>query len=130
MAEVLVVDDDMDIGDLLALLLRDLGHGVRVARNGEEGLSLCYAQKPDLVLLDVEMPVLTGPQMALRIFLHDMGYEEVPIVLLSGVVDLKQIAAMVGTPYFLAKPYDLESLLPVIDRALAERVPPVPTLRE
>ncbi len=130
MADLLVVDDDEDIRDVLAEVLRGEGHEVRVACNGREGLPLVYARKPDLVLLDVEMPVLTGPEMAYRIFIQDMGYEAVPIVLLSGVLDLPRVAAAVGTPYFLAKPYLIDAVLPLVDRALRERVPPVPHLSQ
>jgi len=128
MADILIVDDDIDIADVLAVILISHGHEVRVARNGEEGLSLVYARKPDLVLLDVEMPVLGGPEMAYRIFVHDLGYEEVPIILTSGVLDLPRVAAAVGTPYYLAKPYLIDALLPLVDRALRERIPPVPRL--
>jgi CheY-like chemotaxis protein len=84
MADLLVVDDDDDIGDMLADILRELGHTVRVGRNGEQGLTLLEERLPDAVLLDVEMPALTGPQMAVRMFLHDVGQEEIPIVLQSG----------------------------------------------
>jgi CheY-like chemotaxis protein len=76
MAYVLVVDDDVDVGDLLADLLREEGHDVQVARNGREGVTLLRAKRPDLVLLDVEMPVLTGPEMAYEMLLHDLGWEE------------------------------------------------------
>jgi DNA-binding NtrC family response regulator len=128
MADLLIVDDDMDIADTLAEVLRSFDHEVRVGRNGEQGLALVYARKPDAVLLDVEMPVLTGPEMAYRVFINDMGYELIPILLLSGILDLPQIALAVGTPYFLAKPYLLDDLLKLIQRALVERRPPAPRL--
>lgn len=126
MADLLVVDDDVETGDLLADLLRDEGHEVRVARNGRDGLALLHERLPDLVLLDVEMPVLTGPEVAYAMFLHDAGMEEVPIVLLSGVFGLTRVAAAVGTPYFLAKPCDLTRLFGLVGKALAERLPPHP----
>lgn len=66
MASLLIVDDDVDTGDLLADLLRDEGHDVQVARNGREGVAQLRARGPDLVLLDVEMPVLTGPRWPTR----------------------------------------------------------------
>jgi FixJ family two-component response regulator len=80
----------------------------------------------DLVLLDVDMPRLTGPQMAYEVFLMDVGREKIPVVLLSATLDLPRVAAAVGTPYFLAKPYPAEDLLQLIARALVEREPPVP----
>lgn len=73
--------------------------------------------------------MLTGPEVAYAMFLHDAGMEEVPIVLISGVLGLTQVAAAVGTPYFLAKPYDLARLYGLIGEALVERVPPHPRTR-
>jgi DNA-binding NtrC family response regulator len=129
MADLLIVDDDVETGDLLADLLRDEGHEVRVGRNGRDGLALVAERRPDVVLLDVEMPVLTGPEMSYAMFLRDMGLERIPIVLVSGVLDLRRVAASVGTPYFLSKPYDMPRLLGMLGKALAERCPPHPALQ-
>jgi DNA-binding NtrC family response regulator len=127
-ADLLVVDDDADVGDMLADVLRDAGHTVRVARDGSEGLQLLEEHLPDAVLLDVEMPMLTGPQMAVRMFLHNCGQEHIPIILQSGVKDVTAVAALVNTPYFLSKPFTVEDLSKLLRRALEERVPPRPTV--
>jgi DNA-binding response OmpR family regulator len=124
MADLLLVDDDTDIADTLAEFLREEGHSVRVAASGEEGLRMLDQGLPDAVLLDVEMPVLDGPRMAHCMFLRDVGREQVPILFLSGVADLDRIAARVGTPYYLPKPFSLDLLLPLVDRALRERAAP------
>jgi DNA-binding NtrC family response regulator len=129
-ADLLVIDDDVDTGDVLAELLRDEGYEVRVGRNGRDGLAQVKTRRPDVVLLDVEMPVLTGPEMAYAMFLHDMGMEEIPIVLLSGVLGLPEVARVVGTTYFLEKPYDLRRLLMLLKTALAERRPPHPQIEQ
>lgn len=126
MADILVVDDDRDIGDSVADILRVSGHEVRVARNGREGLARIAERKPDLVLLDVEMPLLSGPDMAYVLFLRNCGDERIPIVLASGVVGLERIAARIGTPYFLSKPYDVNALLRLVEHARAEHICPVP----
>ncbi|MCW5831528.1 MAG: hypothetical protein KIS78_03635, partial [Labilithrix sp.] len=80
--------------------------------------------------LDVEMPALTGPEMALEMFLRDRGLENIPIILCSGVLDLESIAADVGTRYFLPKPYDPSALTRLIQRVLEERAAPQPRLLE
>jgi DNA-binding NtrC family response regulator len=126
MADLLIVDDDMDVADLLGEALEHRGHHIRIARDGEEGLRELAIRIPDAVLLDVEMPVLDGPGMAYEMFIRDLGLESIPIVLLSGVVDLESVAARVGTPYFLGKPYSLNALFSLCERALAERTAPHP----
>jgi DNA-binding response OmpR family regulator len=124
MAGLLLVDDDTDIADTLSEFLRGEGYRVRVASNGEEALRLLDEELPDLVLLDVEMPVVDGPRMTHLMFLHDVGRECVPIVFLSGIADLDRVAAHVGTPYYLPKPFSLERLLQMLARVLRERTPP------
>jgi DNA-binding response OmpR family regulator len=124
MADILLVDDDADVTDVLTDLLRDEGYDVRVAGNGEEGLRLLHEKTPDLVLLDVEMPGMGGLQMAYRMFVEDVGKEHVPILVLSGVVDLDRVAARVGTKYYLAKPYPVDRLLRTVDTALQEHAAP------
>jgi DNA-binding response OmpR family regulator len=124
LADVLIVDDDPDAAEALADLMRVDGHEVSIGFNGEEGLRLARERLPDVALLDVEMPVLGGPAMAHQMFIHDMGLENVPVVLLSGVPNLKRVAAEVGTPYFLAKPYRYAQLVALVTRVLVERIAP------
>ncbi len=124
-ADLLIVDDDPDLADLLGQLLEAVGYEVRCAKDGDEGLRLLAERQPDLVLLDVEMPRITGPEMSYRMFLNDVGQDKIPVVLLSGITNLLGIAEKVGTPYFLPKPYDLDSVARLVAQALAERRAPV-----
>jgi CheY-like chemotaxis protein len=127
-AKVLVVDDDDDLRSLLAAFVEIAGHEVRQASNGREAINDITQAVPDVVLLDVELPVLTGPETAYELFIRDCGLEKIPLILVSGVVGLQRIAAMVGTPYCLAKPYDPQALLSLLDRALLEQISPKPKL--
>lgn len=126
MADLLIVDDDLDSAEALADLLQSEGHTVRVGYNGNEGVRLAHDRHPDVALLDVEMPHLTGPEMAFQMFIHNMGLENVPVILLSGIPNLSTVAQAVGTPYFLSKPYRYERLMTLLERALSERIAPVP----
>ncbi len=126
MADLLIVEDDEDVRWMLEQLLLVSGHTVRTAPDGEAGLCALREHPPELVLLDVEMPVLDGPSMAYRMFVHNLGLENIPVVLMSGVFDLPSVAARVGTPYFIAKPFDMAKMMVLIDRVLAERALPRP----
>jgi DNA-binding NtrC family response regulator len=126
MAHILLVDDDNDIVDALAELLRDEGHQVHSASTGEEGLSVLRGSPlPDAGVLDVDMPVLGGPGMAHDMLLHDAGEEKVPIILMSARQDLPKIAAKMGTSYVLAKPTTIDAFIGLLDRALVERRAPL-----
>lgn len=126
MANILLVEDDSDLIESLAKFLRLEGHRVRTASNGLEGLQRISEERPDLVLCDVEMPVLDGPGMARRMFLRDAGEELIPILLSSGAAGLIHIASQIGTPYLLAKPFTFGQLSSEVARALTERRPPQP----
>lgn len=125
-AEILVVDDDEDVGWMLEQILALDGHEVRVTHNGEEALRALRGWAPEMVVLDVEMPILDGPGLAYRMFVHNAGMENIPIVLISGVLDLRHVAERVGTPYFIAKPFTPARLLGLVHRALEERTLPRP----
>lgn len=126
MASILVLDDNEDLASVMEALLEAEGHEVRVAHDGEAGLRLLEDRVPDVVITDVEMPHLDGPSMAYRMFVHNCGMEQIPIILVSGAADLAAIAKRVGTPYVLAKPYSIECLIETLARALSERKAPVP----
>ena len=126
MATVLIVDDDVDVAELIQQLLESDGHQVRIAENGQEGLRQLEAGLPDVVLLDIEMPVLDGPGMAYRMFVLDAGKDLIPIVLSSGAEYAPLIAKEIGTPYVLGKPYRYEALSLMLERALSERIAPRP----
>ena len=122
--KLLIVDDDLDIRESLAEFLSDHGYEVRTARDGEEGMRCLEAELPEVILLDVKMPIMDGRAMALRMLLHDAGLEYIPVVLFSGGVDLPRVAREIDTPYYLAKPASVALLLRTLERAARERVHP------
>lgn len=80
--KILVADDNDDIRDMLALLLRRLGHEVVVAADGETAVTLAAQELPDLILMDVMMPRLSGLEAARKI--HEIAaLSSVPIVAIS-----------------------------------------------
>jgi DNA-binding NtrC family response regulator len=121
MASVLIVDDDGDIASLLEVLLTSKGHEVSIAYDGRQALDLMKKGLPDLVISDAEMPVLDARGLAYRMFYEDCGRELIPIVLISGSPEIKEIAKQIGTPYVLAKPFSIDAITELAERALEER---------
>lgn len=112
---VLVVDDDPTFGTLLAERMRDCGHDAGLATNGAEAIAQVAARRPDLVLLDHEMPVMDGVTAARRI--RDLpGCADLPLVMISGRSDAgaRGEAAAAGIRHYLPKPVSL----PALDRLL------------
>ena len=88
---VLVVDDDDDVCSAVAELLRLEGYGVQTAHHGQEGLQAVARQLPDLILLDMKMPIMGGTEFATA-FRARYG-REVPIVVFTAADDAQRRAA-------------------------------------
>ena len=108
-ATVLVVDDDPDTVDTMREILEEEGHTVLSAHNGREGLELALRSVPDLVLLDLDMPVMNGREF-LSAIKKEPTLSRVTVVVLSGSDDLG-----VGVDS-VQKPLRLNTLLGLIDR--------------
>jgi two-component system, chemotaxis family, chemotaxis protein CheY len=113
---VLVVDDDPDIRELLFTALEDEGFEVVPAGNGQEALAIIKTFRPDVIVLDLMMPVMDGWQFANELRARDEGDEDIPIVLLSAARDLKTHAKALAAADIIEKPFDLAELLPKIAR--------------
>jgi putative two-component system response regulator len=109
---ILVVDDQRQNREILAGLLEPEGYAVAMAGDGQEAVDLALADPPDLILMDVAMPRLTGFE-ACKLLKADEKTHLVPIVLVTGLVAredrLQGIAA--GCDDFLTKPVDAEQLM-------------------
>jgi DNA-binding response OmpR family regulator len=121
-AGIVVVEDDADIRDLIEMFLVRAGHDVRCARHGREGLDLCVEQPPDLVVLDVMMPVMSGLEVAARLR-ADPALTPVPIVMLSagGREAEREAGISSGADLYLTKPFRLAELLDAVNTLLAGR---------
>jgi CheY-like chemotaxis protein len=110
---VLVVDDDASIRELLSTALEDDGYEVVPAINGLDALSVVDRWKPDVIVLDLMMPVMDGWTFAKRL----RETEAIPIVVLSAANDLARQGKAVGAAEVVGKPFDLDQLLPKVARA-------------
>ena len=117
---VLVVDDDPDVRDLLETTLKVHGYEVRCVADGVSGLADYRARRPDLVLLDVVMPGLSGLQVLRRIRASEV-HEQVPVVLLTARALPSEVAAGLeaGADAYITKPFGLQTLVDELARLLA-----------
>ena len=118
MATILVVDDEPLIALALGAALADAGHQVATAANGRQGLErLAEAPRPDLVLLDMMMPVMSGPAM-LAAMAADPGLAGIPVIVLSSLPEEAVRARAQGVAAILRKPYTVDAVLGAIARVL------------
>jgi len=112
-ARILVVEDDPQIRQLTTEILELADFDVTSVANGQEALDELERATPAAMLLDVQLPVLTGWEVARR--LQAQG-RHVPTVVMTGRVDARRCCAEVGAESCLAKPFDLETLLAEVMR--------------
>jgi len=110
--DVLVVDDDADMAEVMEMILSEAGYRVRSARNGREALEVVAARKPDLVLLDMLMPVMDGWQCARE--LRARYGRAIPIVVVTAAEHARARAEEVGSDGVLSKPFELSLLLRLV----------------
>jgi CheY-like chemotaxis protein len=115
--KVLVVDDEKDIVEFLSQLLEDNGYEVRGAYNGIEGMELVSKEKPDLILLDLQMPEETGTGLYRK--LHDKKeLRDIPVVVISGLAG-RDVAVSKSVPV-IEKPPEEQEVLRAVAEALGE----------
>jgi DNA-binding NtrC family response regulator len=117
---VLVVDDDADAREVIAIVLAQAGYAVDVANDGFDAIGKVPAVEPDLVLTDLQMPGMHGLDLIDNIRKID---GDLPVVLATGVEtrDLVTNPSLYGAVACLEKPLDLDQLFWTIDLALALR---------
>jgi two-component system chemotaxis response regulator CheY len=115
---VLVVDDDPDILEALSEILEAEGFEIRRARNGKEALERLEPEPPQLILLDLMMPVMDGWEFAQRMRQRPPEIARIPIIVLSADRNVGSKAADLGAVGHLAKPFELNDLLELVRRAL------------
>lgn len=106
MPHILVVDDDIHIGNMTQEFLTAKGFSVSRAYSGTEALLVLNSQKPDLILLDLMLPGLTGEELLPKI-------KDIPVIVVSAKADVadKVSLLMNGAADYLTKPFDLNELL-------------------
>jgi CheY-like chemotaxis protein len=113
MSTILVIDDDAYMRELLHLHLSNAGYEVVMAEDAVVGGHSVARKRPDLILLDVEMPFMTGLEFvkALR---EDPAVREIPVVFISSRDDCEDRAKQLGARAFLQKPVRADHLLATI----------------
>lgn len=119
MTSILIVDDEADILLALEMILADEGFQVRTARNGKEALERLAERRPDVILLDVMMPVMSGPD-TIRHMKADPEYRNIPIVLMSAVLPRFKREDFPWDA-FLRKPFEISDILVTLQKIVAAK---------
>jgi CheY-like chemotaxis protein len=121
MARILIAEDEPDIRELVAFTLRFAGHEVTSTSNGEEAVQMASKLIPDLILMDVRMPRMTGYD-ACRVMKASPVLKDIPVVFLSAKGQESEIATglAAGAEEYLLKPFAPDQLTDRVKAILAK----------
>ena len=121
MARILVADDDVDIRELVEFKLSTLGHEIVAVADGAAAVEVCRAQRPDLAVLDVMMPGVSGLE-AIRVIRADPGLADLPVILLTARAQDSDVETGFdsGADDYITKPFSPRELAARVE-ALLER---------
>ncbi len=105
---LLIVEDNTGVRDVVVEILVGEGYEIVEARNGEEGLAALSVKQPNLILLDLEMPVMTGWAFMKQLKARALS---IPVIIMSGRTDWAGRVTQLGAVDFLAKPFDVPELV-------------------
>jgi CheY-like chemotaxis protein len=121
MVKILIAEDERDIRELIAFTLRFAGFEIELASNGVEAVEIAPKVVPDLILMDVRMPRMTGYQ-ACEALKEDPVTKDIPVVFLSAKGQESEIqeGLGVGAKEYILKPFAPETLTAQVKRILKE----------
>ncbi|AAF96988.1 response regulator [Vibrio cholerae] len=119
MAKVLAVDDSISIRQMVSHTLQDAGYEVETAADGREALAKAQKARFDVIISDVNMPVMTGFEFVKAVRMQSQ-YKFTPILMLTTETspEKKQEGKAVGATGWLVKPFNPETLLKTLQRVL------------
>lgn len=123
-AQILIVDDQKDLLDLLSMSLTPEGYTVRTAQTAAEALSAIKLQKPDLILLDILLPDISGIRLTTQLK-NDSETAQIPIILLTakdGETDII-VGLSIGADDYITKPFNMKVLLARMEAVLRRAYP-------
>ncbi|KAF0133704.1 MAG: two-component system chemotaxis family response regulator CheY [Candidatus Saganbacteria bacterium] len=121
MKSILIIDDEVEILSILSFRLENWGYKAIKSDNGHDALVKIYNDKPDLVLLDIMMPVMDGFEVLEKIKEKEET-KRIPIIVVSVVVSKKEVEKSIslGANYYINKPYDAHDLKNKISMLIGE----------
>ncbi|MBL0263127.1 MAG: response regulator [Leptospiraceae bacterium] len=122
MKTILLIDDDAAIRDSVSLILKNEGYKVILAENGENGVSLALAYKPDLILCDISMPGMSGLETFSEVN-YDSIEEMIPFVFVTAKADKIDVrkAMHLGAADYITKPFQIDDLLATVKTQLLKK---------
>jgi len=119
--KILVIDDEIDIVETLAFMLKSRGFEIITAYDGEEGLAKAKSEHPDIILLDITMPIMDGINVCAKLKANK-DTTKIPVIMFSAKGESESVASAkrVGANDYIVKPFNLPALLDKLNKFRAK----------
>ena len=119
--KILIVDDDLDLCHILQTVFEQVGYDTVLAVNGKEAVDLAISQLPDLILMDIMLPVMDGLQ-ATRLIRENPSTHSTPLIAMTARVSIedKENCFRSGCDDFIAKPFTVKEMTSCIEKLLQQ----------
>ena len=117
---ILLIDDELDLQQLVKIVLKSKGYNVETADNGREALDMLESLKPDLIILDMNMPVMGGVEFY-KAVCDEWSRPKYPVLVLTARANMEQLFRELEADGFLSKPFEIEELLGEVETILQKR---------
>jgi len=119
MAQILAIDDSRSIRQMVSLTLTAAGHEVAVAEDGREGYEMLQKSQPDLVITDINMPVMDGLELIQKVRgLNNHRFTPILVLTTESAIDMKQHGKNVGATGWIVKPFSPDRFVALVERVL------------
>ncbi len=115
--KILVVDDEKINVTVVKFRIAEKGYEVSLAYDGEEGLKKVQSDKPDLIILDVQMPNMNGYEFMTELKQLE-GFESIPVIMLTANETMQDVFQLEGVKGYFVKPVDFDALFEKINECL------------
>ncbi|WP_342648220.1 response regulator [Mucilaginibacter sp. CSA2-8R] len=116
--KIMVCDDDVSIVEMLELILGFTGAKISTETDSVKLFDRLQAERPDLLIIDIWMPILTGDLIVKRVRATESSIRNMPIIIISASRDGREIAEAAGATSYLPKPFDIDELTSAAERLL------------
>ncbi|MBX3261273.1 MAG: response regulator [Labilithrix sp.] len=122
MTTILAIEDDADLRELLRFVLEERGYAVATAENGREALECVLQQMPDLILLDIRMPIMSGADFAAEYRTRYEQSSRAPLIVMTAAEHAARRSTEIGASDFLRKPFSTDELITLVERHAQARL--------
>ena len=126
---VLLIDDEVNLQELIKIALEAKNYRVETASNGIEGLAKLETIKPDLIILDMNMPKMSGLEFY-QIICYGGGKPKYPVLVLTARVHMEKLFKNVSINGFMAKPFEISELLQEVDAIVQKKPSIIPAKKD